>query len=137
MLPAAIQNSTGFDASIRLEDHYEQLACFRIAHTDALFSVQLQGALSALEDALKAGYEDFKVTRESFFFFGRMENPEIIKSDTHHITFDLLQRIRTDPDLVNLRKTEELDRMLKNYDESFINENAINAIKSLFGLGKK
>jgi hypothetical protein len=36
-----------------------------------------------------------------------------------------------------LRKTEELDRMLKNYDESFINENAINAIKSLFGLGKK
>jgi hypothetical protein len=69
MLPAAIQNSTGFDASIRLEDHYEQLACFRIAHTDALFSVQLQGALSALEDALKAGYEDFKVTRESFFFW--------------------------------------------------------------------
>jgi hypothetical protein len=38
-----------------------------LIRTDALFSVQLQGALSALEDALKAGYEDFKVSREYFF----------------------------------------------------------------------
>ncbi|KAL6647899.1 hypothetical protein ACP70R_015336 [Stipagrostis hirtigluma subsp. patula] len=67
---------------------------------------RIQAALSALEEALKAGYEDFK-------------------------------RIRTDPDLANLRKEEEFDRLLKNYDESFINESAINAIKSLFGLGKK
>ncbi|XP_062186917.1 protein MET1, chloroplastic-like isoform X2 [Phragmites australis] len=65
-----------------------------------------QAGLSALEDALKAGYEDFK-------------------------------RIRTDLDLANLRKSEEFEPMLKNYDESFINENAINAIKSLFGFGKK
>lgn len=67
---------------------------------------QTQAALSALEDALKAGYEDFK-------------------------------RIRTDPDLANLRKSEEFDTVLKKYDESFINENAINAIKSLFGFNKK
>ncbi|TVU41577.1 hypothetical protein EJB05_15107 [Eragrostis curvula] len=67
---------------------------------------RVQAGLSALEDALKAGYEDFK-------------------------------RIRTDPDLANLRKSEEFETLLKNYDESFINESAINAIKSLFGLGKK
>ncbi|KAJ1287911.1 hypothetical protein BS78_02G047000 [Paspalum vaginatum] len=67
---------------------------------------RIQAGLSALEDALKAGYEDFK-------------------------------RIRTDPDLDNLRKLEQFDTLLKNYDESFINENALNAIKSLFGFGEK
>lgn len=50
---------------------------------------------------------------------------------------DFLQAVRTDPDLANLRKSEEFEPLLKNYDESFINENAINAIKSLFGLGNK
>ncbi|WVZ62063.1 hypothetical protein U9M48_011851 [Paspalum notatum var. saurae] len=67
---------------------------------------RIQAGLSALEDALKAGYEDFK-------------------------------RIRTDPDLDKLRKSEQFDTLLKNYDESFINENALNAIKSLFGFGEK
>lgn len=67
---------------------------------------RVEAALSALEDALKSGYEDFKA-------------------------------VRTDPDLANLRKSEEFEPLLKNYDESFINENAINAIKSLFGLGNK
>ncbi|CAL5076664.1 unnamed protein product [Urochloa decumbens] len=67
---------------------------------------RIEAGLSALEDALKAGYEEFK-------------------------------RIRTDPDLENVRKSEKFDTLLKNYDESFINENALNAIKSLFGLGKK
>ncbi|EXC34528.1 hypothetical protein L484_019127 [Morus notabilis] len=67
---------------------------------------QLQAGISALEDALKAGFEDFK-------------------------------RIRTDPDLANLRTSEEFEPLLKRFDESFINENAINAIKSLFGFNKK
>uniref|UniRef100_J3MIW3 Uncharacterized protein n=1 Tax=Oryza brachyantha TaxID=4533 RepID=J3MIW3_ORYBR len=67
---------------------------------------RIQAGLSALEDALKAGYEDFK-------------------------------RIRADPDLENLRKTEEFNTLMNKYDESFINENAINAIKSLFGFNKK
>ncbi|KAK1390947.1 PDZ domain-containing protein [Heracleum sosnowskyi] len=67
---------------------------------------QIQAGLSALEDALKSGFEDFK-------------------------------RIRTDPDLENVRKSENFDPLLKRFDESFINENAINAIKSLFGFGKK
>ncbi|KAJ0020144.1 hypothetical protein Pint_31464 [Pistacia integerrima] len=66
---------------------------------------QVKAGISALEDAMEAGYEDFK-------------------------------RIRTDPDLANLRTSEEFDTLLKKYDESFINENAINAIKSLFGFGK-
>ncbi|KAJ6387729.1 hypothetical protein OIU77_026328 [Salix suchowensis] len=67
---------------------------------------QLQAGLSALQDAMEAGFEDFK-------------------------------RIRTDPDLSNLRTSEEFETLVKRFDESFINENAINAIKSLFGFNKK
>ncbi|GAB4835097.1 uroporphyrin-III C-methyltransferase [Ancistrocladus abbreviatus] len=67
---------------------------------------QTQAGLSALEDALEAGFEDFK-------------------------------RIRTDPDLANIRTSEEFEQLLKRFDESFINENAINAIKSLFGIFNK
>lgn len=66
---------------------------------------QLQAGISALEDALDNGFEDFK-------------------------------RIRSDPDLANLRTAEEFDPLLRKFDESFINENAINAIKSLFGFKK-
>ncbi|XP_030524203.2 protein MET1, chloroplastic [Rhodamnia argentea] len=67
---------------------------------------QVQAGLSALEDALEAGFEDYK-------------------------------RIRTDPDLENVRKSKEFEPLLKKFDESFINENAIDAIKSLFGFNKK
>ncbi|KAG2410365.1 Protein MET1-like protein [Vigna angularis] len=51
--------------------------------------------------------------------------------------FEDFKRLRTDPDLANVRTSEEFDSLLKRFDESFINENAINAIKSLFGFGKK
>lgn len=67
---------------------------------------QIQAGLSALKDAMEAGYEDFK-------------------------------RIRTDPDLENIRKSEDFEPLMKKFDESFINENAINAIKSLFGIFNK
>uniref|UniRef100_A0A1J3FSJ9 Protein LOW PSII ACCUMULATION 1, chloroplastic n=1 Tax=Noccaea caerulescens TaxID=107243 RepID=A0A1J3FSJ9_NOCCA len=67
---------------------------------------QVKAGLSALEEALKSGYEDFK-------------------------------RIRSDPDLENIRKSEDFDPLMKQFDESFINESAINAIKSLFGFNKK
>lgn len=67
---------------------------------------QIQAGLSALEDALESGFEDFK-------------------------------RVRTDPDLANLRTTDAFDTLLKRFDESFINENAVNAIKSLFGIFNK
>ncbi|XP_035545833.1 protein MET1, chloroplastic-like isoform X2 [Juglans regia] len=69
-------------------------------------TLQLQAGLSALEDALRAGFEDFK-------------------------------RIRTDPDLAKIRTSQEFETLLKRFDESFINENAINAIKSLFGILNK
>ncbi|KAG5628417.1 hypothetical protein H5410_000134 [Solanum commersonii] len=72
----------------------------------AVASYNLQAGLSALEDAMEAGFEDFK-------------------------------RIRTDPDLANLRTSEDFETLMKKFDESFINENAINAIKSLFGFNKK
>ena len=48
-----------------------------------------------------------------------------------------VQRIRTDPDLANLRTADEFETLLKRFDESFINENAVNAIKSLFGIFNK
>ncbi|CAA6662787.1 unnamed protein product [Spirodela intermedia] len=67
---------------------------------------QIQAGLSALEDALKAGFEDFK-------------------------------RIRTDPDMSNLRASEDFEPLVKRFDESFINEGAINAIKSIFGIFNK
>uniref|UniRef100_A0A2N9H8D4 Uncharacterized protein n=1 Tax=Fagus sylvatica TaxID=28930 RepID=A0A2N9H8D4_FAGSY len=67
---------------------------------------QIQAGLSALEDALKVGFEDFK-------------------------------RIRTDPDLANIRTSEKFEALMKRFDESFINENAINAIKSIFGIFDK
>lgn len=53
------------------------------------------------------------------------------------VSFFCLQRIRSDPDLENVRKSEDFDPLLKQFDESFINEGAINAIKSLFGFNKK
>ncbi|KAK9123406.1 hypothetical protein Sjap_013008 [Stephania japonica] len=81
------------------------VACYNVACCYSKLN-QIQAGLSALEDALKAGFEDFK-------------------------------RIRTDPDLSNLRTSEEFELLVKRFDESFINENAINAIKSLFGFNKK
>ncbi|KAJ4827133.1 uroporphyrin-III C-methyltransferase [Turnera subulata] len=67
---------------------------------------QIQAGLSALEDALKFGFDNY-------------------------------ERVRTDPDLANIRASEEFDPLLKRFDESFINENAIDAIKSLFGIFNK
>ncbi|CAH9122480.1 unnamed protein product [Cuscuta epithymum] len=67
---------------------------------------QIEAGLSALEDAMNAGFEDFK-------------------------------RVRTDPDLANLRTSHNFESLLKKFDESFINESAIHALKSLFGFNKK
>lgn len=96
------------------------------------FLLQIQAGLSALKDALDAGFEDFKVD-----VLSESNIPPLykFKSFSHYDHF--WQRIREDPDLENIRKSEEFDPLLKKYDESFINENAINAIKSLFGFNKK
>jgi tetratricopeptide (TPR) repeat protein len=50
--------------------------------------------------------------------------------------FEDFKRIRTDPDLANARASPDFDPLLKRFDESFINESAINAIKSIFGFNK-
>ncbi|KAL6005213.1 hypothetical protein ACLOJK_005775 [Asimina triloba] len=90
---------------------------------------QVQAGLSALEDALEAGYEDFKATH--VLLYAQVEQDEQ-KDDPA-----ILGTIRTDPDLANLRASEEFEPLMKRFDESFINENAINAIKSLFGIFNK
>eukprot|EP00270_Netrium_digitus_P015508 TRINITY_DN543_c0_g1_i1.p1 TRINITY_DN543_c0_g1~~TRINITY_DN543_c0_g1_i1.p1 ORF type:complete len:340 (-),score=89.62 TRINITY_DN543_c0_g1_i1:213-1232(-) len=83
------------------------VACYNIACCYSKLG-QVELGLSALEDALKAGFEDYKT-------------------------------IRMDPDLVAVRGAESFQEVLERYDEPFINENAIKAITSLFGLfgGKK
>lgn len=51
---------------------------------------------------------------------------------------DMLQTIREDPDLANLRAAPGFTSLINKYDEPFINENAMKALKSMFGLfGKK
>lgn len=95
---------------------------------------QLKAGLSALEDALEAGFEDFKVTTTSSFdiqiILLALGN---LGGSCESITLYVCQRVRTDPDLSNIRTLEEFEPLVKRFDESFINENAINAIKSLFG----
>ncbi|GJP37440.1 hypothetical protein CLOM_g21844 [Closterium sp. NIES-68] len=52
--------------------------------------------------------------------------------------FDDYKKIRQDPDLSFLRDDDEFDDLMDKYDEPIINENAIKALTSVFGLfGKK
>lgn len=52
--------------------------------------------------------------------------------------FDDYKKIRQDPDLSFLRDDDEFDELMDRYDEPIINENAIKALTSVFGLfGKK
>ncbi|KAH8959844.1 hypothetical protein BDL97_06G098900 [Sphagnum fallax] len=68
---------------------------------------QIDGALSALEQAMEAGFDNYKTVRQ-------------------------------DPDLANVRASPGFLPLINKYDEPFINENAVNALKSVFGLfGKK
>ncbi|KAF8092110.1 hypothetical protein N665_0424s0042, partial [Sinapis alba] len=72
---------------------------------------------------------------------GELTEKEIIRAERNagFISSRLreIQRIRTNPDLENIRKSEDFAPLMKQFDESFINESAINAIKSLFGFNKK
>lgn len=68
---------------------------------------EVEAGLSALEEALDAGFEDYKT-------------------------------VRSDPDLANLKASPKFKPLIDKFDEPFINENAVNALKSVFGLfGKK
>lgn len=52
--------------------------------------------------------------------------------------FENYKTIKSDPDLANLRASPLFKPLIDNYDEPFINENAVNALKSVFGIfGKK
>eukprot|EP00897_Mesotaenium_endlicherianum_P010582 jgi/Mesen1/9552/ME000640S08903 len=52
--------------------------------------------------------------------------------------FEDYKTIRTDPDLANLRASDKFTPVLNKYDEPFINENAMKALKGVFGMfGKK
>ncbi|GBG66662.1 hypothetical protein CBR_g66797 [Chara braunii] len=64
---------------------------------------QIDQALNALDGAMAAGFEDYKM-------------------------------VRTDPDLEAVRKSEKFAPLINRYDEPFINENAVAAIKGLFGM---
>jgi len=66
---------------------------------------EIEAGLSALDDAMNAGFEDYN-------------------------------KIRSDPNLAELQKSEKFDGLIDRYDESVINTNAINAIKKMFSFGK-
>lgn len=51
--------------------------------------------------------------------------------------FEDYSKVRSDPNLANLRKSPKFKPLLERYDEPIINEGAIKALKSLFSFGKK
>ncbi|OAY68282.1 hypothetical protein ACMD2_03403, partial [Ananas comosus] len=135
----------------RLEPEEASVASYNVACCYSKLN-QVEAALSALEDAMEAGYEDFKL---DYFFFTDMASlnsfllsevlvvmrwlnslPSICNLGFTNI-YLFSQRIRSDPDLANLRASKEFEPLMKKFDESFINENAINAIKSIFGIFNK
>jgi len=51
--------------------------------------------------------------------------------------FEDFDKVRRDPNLENLRKSEKFSSVINKYDEPIINEGAIKALKSIFSFGKK
>ena len=60
------QTQPGWILLCSLISHYASHVCSLILNTHMNIPPQIQAGLSALEDALKSGYEDFKVTTSSF-----------------------------------------------------------------------
>ncbi|EFJ07567.1 hypothetical protein SELMODRAFT_448423 [Selaginella moellendorffii] len=79
----------------------EAIASYNVACCYAKLD-QVEAGLSALGEALEAGFEDYK-------------------------------KIRTDEDLASLRASPEFKALIDKYDEPIFNENAVKAIKGLFG----
>lgn len=50
--------------------------------------------------------------------------------------FDDYDKVRSDPNLANLRKDEGFNALVNKYDEPIINENAVRVLKNLFSFGK-
>ncbi|GMH32858.1 hypothetical protein BSKO_00692 [Bryopsis sp. KO-2023] len=51
--------------------------------------------------------------------------------------FDDYKKVRTDPNLENLRKSEAFTTLINKFDEPLLNENAVKVLKGLFSFGKK
>jgi hypothetical protein len=50
--------------------------------------------------------------------------------------FENFDKVRSDANLANLRKSKRFTKLINRYDEPLINEGAIKALKSLFSFGK-
>lgn len=92
---------------LKPEAREEAVASYNVACCYSKLN-QIESGLQALEEAMEAGFDDYKTVRE-------------------------------DPDLALLRQSPGFTPLINKYDEPFINENAMNAIKNVFGLfgGKK
>lgn len=91
---------------LKPEAREEAVASYNVACCYSKLN-QVDAGLQALEEAMNAGFEDYKTVRE-------------------------------DPDLALLRQSPGFTPLINKFDEPFINENAINAVKNLFGMfGKK
>ena len=51
--------------------------------------------------------------------------------------FEDYEKVRKDANLAKLRENPKFKTLIDRYDEPFINEGAINALKSIFSFGKK
>jgi hypothetical protein len=49
----------------------------------------------------------------------------------------MLQTVREDADLQKLRESPDFAAIINKYDEPFINENAVKALKNVFGFLKR
>eukprot|EP00245_Coleochaete_scutata_P014410 TRINITY_DN6133_c0_g2_i1.p1 TRINITY_DN6133_c0_g2~~TRINITY_DN6133_c0_g2_i1.p1 ORF type:complete len:331 (-),score=69.22 TRINITY_DN6133_c0_g2_i1:26-1018(-) len=97
-----------FDSVLALKPDFREssVTCYNRACCFSKLGKVADG-LRALEEAMEAGFEDYKA-------------------------------VRTDPDLETLRQSPEFTPLMNRYDEPFINENALAAIKGVFGFfGKK
>ncbi|KAG0557726.1 hypothetical protein M758_11G148200 [Ceratodon purpureus] len=91
---------------LKPEAREEAVASYNVACCYSKLN-QIDSGLQALEEAMQAGFDDYKTVRE-------------------------------DPDLAKLRSAPGFTPLINKYDEPFINENAMNAIKNVFGFfGKK
>lgn len=91
---------------LKPEAREEAVASYNVACCYSKLN-QIDAGLQALEEAMQAGFDDYKTVRE-------------------------------DPDLTMLRNAPGFTPLINKYDEPFINENAMNAIKNVFGFfGKK
>lgn len=62
---------------------------------------------------------------------------DLLRSMVSAETVVMHVQIRSDPNLKNARADEMFKRTIEKYDEPLLNENAVNALKSIFSFGKK